>query len=191
MNKLKDSDVRRVLDKALCEKYGQNLDTKIYHELGILHGRSRIDIAVVNGILHGYEIKSESDNLLRLPTQIRDYNSVFDKVTIVTQRCHLNEIRSIVPKWWGIILLTKYKGKLNLRQVRTGKNNPNIDSFALSHFLWKNEAVEILKERDLHHGLISKPRKELYLKIAESLELDELKSCVSMKLRSRVDWLNN
>ena len=191
MSKLKDSDIREVLNKALYEKYGKNLDTKIYNELGILHGQSRIDVAVVNGILHGYEIKSESDNLFRLPTQIIDYNAVFDKVTIVTQRCHLSEIKSIVPKWWGITLLTKYKGELNLKQVRIGKSNPRIDSLSLSHFLWRDEALELLKQRDLHHGLVGKPRKQLYERIAESLDLDELRSCVSIALRSRVDWLNN
>lgn len=191
MIKLKDAEIREVLNKALYEKYGEHPDTKIYHELGVLHGRSRIDMAVVNGILHGFEIKSESDNLLRLPTQVRDYNAVFDRVTIVTQRCHLEEIKSIVPKWWGITVVTKYKGVINLRQIRLGRRNSNIDPFSLSHFLWRDEAVEILKERDLHRGLLSKPRKQLYLEISESLELDELRRCVSMKLRSRVDWLNN
>ena len=41
----------------------------ILDELGICRGRVRIDLTVVNGLLHGYEIKSERDTLARLETQ--------------------------------------------------------------------------------------------------------------------------
>jgi len=40
-----------------------------------LFGASRIDRAVVNGSVHGYEIKSETDDLTRLPAQARAYCS--------------------------------------------------------------------------------------------------------------------
>lgn len=189
--KLKDKDIRQILLIKLNETYGNRLDTKIFNELGVLHGKSRIDIAVINGVLHGFEIKSESDNLLRLPSQIKDYNAVFDRVTIVTQRCHLVEIRKIVPKWWGIMLVTNYKGKLNIKIIRKGRRNPKLDPYSMCHFLWKEEALEILKERDLHYGVMSKPRNEIYSRIAEYIDIDDLRNCISMKLRSREYETNN
>lgn len=186
---LKDNDIREVLLGELCYRHANDDETKIVNEMGVLHGQSRIDVAVINGILHGYEIKSESDNLVRLPSQIVDYNSVFDRMTIVVQRNYLDEVRKMVPKWWGIMLITKWDKKINIREVRKGKFNPNIDPFALSHLLWRDEALDILKERDLHKGYLSKPRKEIYQRLIECLEIEELRKCISKQLRSRKQWL--
>jgi hypothetical protein len=188
MQKLRDQDIRNLLLKILNEKYALDKDTLILNELGILHGQTRVDVAVVNGILHGYEIKSESDNLLRLPNQIADYNKVFDRMTIVVQSNYLELVRTMIPKWWGIILITKKRDALFHRELRKGRLNPNVDSFALSHFLWRNEALEVLKERGLQKGYLSKPRQELYEKICDSITLEEIKLTVNQRLKLRENW---
>ena len=156
--------------------------------MGILHGQSRVDVAVINGILHGYEIKSESDTLERLPSQMNDYNKVFDRMTIVVQRNYLDEVRKIIPSWWGITLVTRYKGKLHLREIRKGRVNQSVDPFSLSHLLWRGEALDILKENGLQKGYLSKPRHDLYEKICESLSLSELKTSVNQRLKMRENW---
>ncbi|WP_394531812.1 hypothetical protein C1N83_00135 [Priestia aryabhattai] len=188
MIKLKDSDIRAVLIKELENQYSNDLDTKIVHEMGILHGQTRVDIAVINGVLHGYEIKSESDTLARLPTQMIDYNKVFDRMTIVVQRNYLNKVRDIIPSWWGITLVTRYRGELHLRILRKGKFNPNVDPFSLSHLLWRREALDILKERGLQRGYLSKPRDEIYRKICSSITLSEIKLIVNQQLKRRESW---
>lgn len=185
---LKDNDIREVLLSDLCVRYSGDEETKIVNEMGVLHGQSRVDVAVINGILHGYEIKSESDNLLRLPSQIRDYNKVFDRMTIVVQRNYLEDVREIIPKWWGITLVTRYRGEINLREIRKGKLNTAVDPFALSHLLWKSEAVGILKEKGLQRGYLSKPRHDLYEKICDSIDLDEIKYLVNQRLKKRENW---
>ena len=43
----------------------------------------RIDIAVVKGALHGFEIKSDFDNLKRLARQVDLYSQVLDRATLV------------------------------------------------------------------------------------------------------------
>ncbi|MGE7795005.1 sce7726 family protein [Lysinibacillus fusiformis] len=187
MKKLKDQDIRDILDRKLNLKH-RGEDVRIVHELGVLHGQSRVDIAVVNGILHGYEIKSESDNLLRLPNQIIDYNKVFDRMTIVVQRKYLAEVKEIIPKWWGILLVTTYKGENHLREIRKGRLNPNVDSLSLSMLLWKNEALQCLKDRGLQKGYLSKPREVLYQHISDSLPLPEIKEIVNHKLKTRDNW---
>ena len=48
-------------------------DVLIIDELGLAHAQSRIDLAVFNGHLHGYEIKSAGDTLERLPRQLSFY----------------------------------------------------------------------------------------------------------------------
>lgn len=188
---LKDNDIREVLLGELFNRHIDDDETKIVNEMGVLHGQSRVDVAVINGILHGYEIKSESDTLLRLPSQINDYNLVFDRMTIVVQRNYLEEVRKIVPKWWGIMLITRSKQVINIREIRKGRINPNVDPFALSHLLWKEEALNILKERDLQKGYLSKPRKEIYKRLIECLEIHELRNCVTKQLRSREYWLTD
>jgi hypothetical protein len=45
-------------------------------EFGLEHGEVRVDVAVINGELHGYEIKSERDTLERLPRQVKAYSAV-------------------------------------------------------------------------------------------------------------------
>ncbi|BAQ09964.1 NADH dehydrogenase, FAD-containing subunit [Bacillus sp. OxB-1] len=188
---LKDNDIRKVLLYTLESRYSHDNETKIVNEMGILHGQSRVDVAVINGILHGYEIKSESDTLVRLPSQINDYSSVFDRMTIVVQRNYLEAVRTLIPKWWGIMLVTKRCDRINIREVRKGRVNPNTDPLALSHLLWRDEALEILKERGLQRGYLSKPRKVIYERLTQCLEIDELRRCISIQLRSREHWLSD
>ena len=66
---LKDSDIRKSLYNNILKKHEDASDTIVLNELGLLQGACRVDIAVVNGSLHGYEIKSEADTLDRLPYQ--------------------------------------------------------------------------------------------------------------------------
>jgi len=188
MSMLKDNDIREVLLDELYKMHSDEVGTKIVNEMGVLHGQSRIDVAVINGILHGYEIKSESDNLLRLPSQVKDYNLVFDRMSIVVQRNYLEEVRQIIPKWWGIILVTKNKQNINLRTLRKGRTNPTVDPVALSSLLWKDEALDVLKNRGLQRGYLSKPRKIIYQKIADSFSVEEIKHFVNEQLKSREDW---
>lgn len=188
MKKLKDGDIRLLLIDKLKQEYSNVKGTKIVNELGILHGQSRVDVAAINGILHGFEIKSECDTLDRLPLQMANYNKVFDRMTIVTQRKFLKEVRSIVPKWWGIWLVTRYKGQYNIRQIRKGRENNKVDLDSLSHLLWRDEAIHLLKEKGLHKGYISKPRKFLYRRLVEGIERPELQFMINEQLKLRKDW---
>ena len=86
MIKLNDKYYRELLIEELIETHSNEPDTRIIHELGIDFGSNRVDVAVVNGIIHGYEIKSDCDTLDRLPRQIQSYNKLFERMTVVTAR---------------------------------------------------------------------------------------------------------
>src|SRR5437773_2095115 len=78
-----DGDIR----KALVERLNrEDPSAAIFHELPLLRGKGRADIAAVNGVLAGYEIKSERDTLRRIVAQRNHYDSVFDVVVIVVAR---------------------------------------------------------------------------------------------------------
>jgi hypothetical protein len=98
-----DKDMRKMLISQLAEIPDfNNDDTYLINELDICGGFTRADIAIVNGQLHGYEIKSPQDNLERLPRQVPSYDEVFDTMTLITCKEHLKQAREIIPKWWGI-----------------------------------------------------------------------------------------
>ncbi|MED0759145.1 sce7726 family protein [Aneurinibacillus thermoaerophilus] len=188
MEKLKDVHVREELMRKLKEEYSYEPDTRIVNEMAVCQGTSRVDIAVINGVIHGYEIKSESDTLNRLPSQMNDYNRVFDRVTIVTASDYLEKVRDIVPEWWGIICVKNKNGKPILRKIKKGRKNPSQDALALVQLLWRDEALSILKERGLHKGYLSKPRQKLFERLVETIPLKELKLEVNRLLKQREGW---
>jgi hypothetical protein len=99
---MRDIDIRRALRLEMLRLHGDESDTRIVEELGLCQGIARVDLAVVNGSVHGYEIKSEHDTLARLPSQTDVYNRALDFVTIVTAPAHAEKIGDIVPPWWGV-----------------------------------------------------------------------------------------
>ena len=78
-----DTLIRSALKKFLTNHHAQDEKVRIIEEFGVQHGTARVDIAVINGIIHGYEIKSDQDTLRRLPRQMGVFNLVFDKITLV------------------------------------------------------------------------------------------------------------
>ena len=185
---MKDSDIRHTVLAALGSKYKSDLDTVIIEELGLCQGDGRVDIAVVNGAIHGFEIKSNEDTLRRLPGQIEIYSRTLETVTLVVGNKHLEQALKVIPKWWGVVVAKEKSGQSHLRTKRKCKSNPCLDPFAVVQLLWRNEAFEALRERGLHGGLISKPRGVLWNRLVECLPLDELMALIRNIIKSRVNW---
>jgi hypothetical protein len=182
-----DFHIRKKLRKHLHFLNKDIKDTIIVDEFDLCQGHSRIDMAVVNGTIHGYEIKSESDNLNRLPNQIEYYNKSLEKVTIVTTPTHLKKVIEKVPKWWGIIVTTKKKIKINIEDYRIASNNPSPDNSSLLSFLWKKELIYITEKFEL----ISKKnlnRQTIREIISLNLCQDEITYEVREALKSRKNW---
>lgn len=138
-----DSDIRSLLYKDLSKEpmYINDYSTIIIPEMNILNGYVRIDIAVINGLFHGYEIKSDMDTLQRLPRQAEYYGRVFDQMVLVTTPKYIEQVQSIVPSWWGI----KYYNEFNeLITIRNCSCNNNVDTYSRLTLLWKDELIELL-----------------------------------------------
>lgn len=152
-------------------------------------GASRADITVINGLMHGYELKSKSDNLLRLPQQVKYYSSIMDKTTLVVSECHAKQAMGIIPDWWGVkIAVEGARSGISLQTERRNRLNPSVDKIALSMLLWKDEMLSILSELGEDRGLKSKPRRILWTKLADLLETDDLRNLVRAKLKARINW---
>ncbi len=184
---MRDADIRNVLVPDLKLQY-DNSDTLIIQELGLCQGSVRVDVAVVNGSIHGYEIKSERDTLSRLESQQEIYNKVLDFVTIVADTRHLQKIEQTVPCWWGIDKVTEKNGIPSTCTIRPGSRNPKVDPLSLVQLLWRDEALELLRKYNLHKGITSKPRRVLWDRLANNLSLSLLSTEIREVIKKRENW---
>jgi hypothetical protein len=184
---LRDGEIRATLRSMLVSKYANDSDTLIIDELGLCQHESRVDFAVVNGELLGYEIKSDSDTLKRLPGQIKIYSRVFDRIVIVCGKSHLAGVRALVPKWWGINIARSINGIVQIRQVRSAKSNPTIDMNAVMQLVWKDEVEAILHEHGLTR-LSGKRTHELWALAIEKIDHASLRTIVRRTLKDRGNW---
>ena len=190
MSPTNDTIIRKALLEQLSKEYAANPEYRVIPELGLWHGAARIDVAVVNGVLHGFEIKSDRDTLARLPEQREAYNSVFDQVTIVVVSRHFIEAFKMIPEWWGVQIAHVGKdGSVFFNQIRESRSNPMQDDISIARLLRRREALDLLESVGMANGFHSKSRDTIYAKVVETVELETLKSYVRNVLQgSRQDW---
>lgn len=184
-----DRHIREALHRKVLKEHHGDTNTLVLNELGLRHGACRVDIAVVNGYLHGYEIKSDADTLDRLPGQVTAYGAVLDRASLVVGEKYAEKAKALLPDWWGIRVATAGpRGAINFDTVQPTRINPSIDPVALAELLWRPEAVEILRGFGTSELLLRKPRAVLYRYLAEVVELKELRDLVRKTLKARVRW---
>jgi hypothetical protein len=180
-----DAEVRSALRSYVRAKHAAEPDTVVVEELGLCRGRVRIDLAVVNGLLHGFEIKSDKDCLRRLPTQAGLYSGVFDRLTLVSGDRHLTEAIGMVPSWWGVLRYDPGADPLRFRIVRRGRRNPQRDPRLLVELLWLDEALSLLNARGAVRGVRGKPRSVVWDKICKHFDVNEIAATVRASLKVR------
>jgi len=181
--------LRKILDKEL-KKYRKNgHNAEVFEEFGVRHGTARIDFAIINGILCGYEIKSDRDTLERLPEQAKEFNAVFDKLILVVGKRHLYKAMHIIPDWWGVMVAKiDANDRVIFQTIREPENSKEQVGLSIARLLWKEEALRILEERNKADGVRHKPRKFIYERLADILDTEALKQRVSTLLISREGW---
>src|SRR5882724_5773501 len=111
---MRDRDIRLGLHRELERAHRRYAsETLFIDELGLCQGNARIDLAVVNGSLSGYEIKSERDTLQRLPHQVEVYSRALDYVTIVASNSHIAKTIDLIPEWWGVLATQSHQGDIS------------------------------------------------------------------------------
>src|SRR5262245_54342217 len=140
MQQSSDSDIRAALHRKKFKSFHGRTDTLIVDELGLVHAKARIDIAVINGCIHGFEIKSAADTLARLPVQLRLYGECLELLTIVCAGKHVAQVRKIAPRWCGILeAAVGPRGGIDFITIRAPKQNPGVKAYKLAHLLWRPE----------------------------------------------------
>jgi hypothetical protein len=178
----RDVDVRALLKRHLAGAPAAT-PTRILDELGLCEGDVRVDVAVINGELAGFEIKSPADTLARWEKQCRVYSKVLDRAWLVATEKSLAAAKA--PDWWGLIRVVETANQLGIRVWRDAKPNPSPDALAIAQLLWHAEALEALERRGLARGVRSKRRSFAWQRMIEALTLDEIRSEVRAALQAR------
>lgn len=180
-----DSEIRQALRSWLRAIYADDADSVVIEELGICRGQARIDLAVINGVIHGYEIKSDRDSLRRLGNQMDFYSKVLDKATLVVGDRYLTDVLSIVPGWWGILNVKSGRNGPRFESVRCSRDNPRQDPRSLVELLWLDDAVALLAEREAARGVRGKSRRVVWDRVCEQFALHEIAASVRGHLKAR------
>lgn len=186
---MNDHSIRKSFHKAVLNRHHSAKHTLVLDELGLMHGACRADIAVVNGKLIGFEIKSDEDSLNRLKTQVEAYNAVFDRISIVVGERYRETIPRRVPRHWGIFTTQVDKsGNVRFCLHRPAMPNPNVKPTAIARLLWRDEAIEILRNSRAPAHIFRAPRGRIYQFLARTLPLQKLKMLVREQLKARKNW---
>lgn len=109
-------------------------------------GFSKADFAIINkNNSMVIEIKTELDNLERLPYQLNDYYKAFSEVYVMTSESNFYPVyKMIKDSDIGILVLTS-QNNISLRKL-ANRNVKNLSHQELFRLLRKNEYEEMIKE---------------------------------------------
>jgi hypothetical protein len=145
---IREKDIKAALIDWLFDK-GQTEDAVIINEMVVANWSRRADIAIANGRLYAFEIKSSFDNLKRLPGQVDLFSSYFDKVTVVAASKFVPKILETYPTEIGVLEVIDQSGSAKIRQARAGRLNETRDPLVLSDFLTKAELSKLLRSEGI------------------------------------------
>lgn len=186
---LNDPLIRAGVHSKLLKRHHANPHTLVVEELGLEHGKSRVDVAVINGLIHGYEIKSDADDLSRLPHQIEIFSRVLDKLTIVTGDRLVSRCELALPPWCGIVRCNVGpRGGTNFQTIRPARQNVGVEQLSVLMLLWRNEAIDALRNRGYPPSLLRRSREVLYSELAEQLSCHEVRRLVTQTIKARTFW---
>ena len=186
---MRDFHIRAALHHKLLEPYHSDPDTLVIEELGLKHGSCRADIAIINGQLTGFEIKSDQDSLFRLERQVPMYDAVFDAVTAVVGERHRPAVASFLPIHWGILVARETEaGEVHFEIERKSKPNRATDLFAVTQLLWRTEALLLLQTTKLDLDARRLRRSLIYEHLVQNFPAVKLREEVRRCLKERSNW---
>lgn len=183
-----DRDIRAKLRASYLEKYYNDEKSKVVEELPLYYGSARIDIAVINGAFHGYEIKSDRDTLDRLPDQLAIYSQIFDYITVISGPKHVPQLEEFLPNFCGLMVVEKVGKEAKIEIATPPQLSNERNGYMVASLLWKDEAVSLLSSLGVSRGIKTKRKDQLWTILQEMLSIEELGEKVRFILRARQDW---
>jgi hypothetical protein len=185
----RDEDIRQALHQKRLAALRHHPNTIVVDELGLAHAKSRVDIAVINGCIHGYEIKSGLDTLVRFEGQFEVYRQTLQKLTFVLSPRHVDSVQKKAPDWCGLIEASQGSRKgVHFRVLRRPSKNPDVDPVMMAHLLWRSEAVRLLLELGHAEKDLRGPRIELYRLISAKMKAADIIVSIREAMIKRQVW---
>lgn len=154
-------------------------DVVLINELALENFSRRADIALVNGNIELFEIKSEADNLLRLSGQIETFTRYCDKMHVVAAPRHIEDILSSTP---NEVAVWQLDGSGIIKIVRRGKKQTLRDKQSLLRLININELKHLLRENAVK---VSIQRRKYLEAAAMELPVSMIRSGVLELLKER------
>lgn len=132
-----------LINKLLLGKHSINTTSAI-SELPV--SKSKADFILINGIAEVFEIKTELDNLERLPSQIEDYYKIFSYVSVLTSEKNYYKVFQLFKgSDVGIKVLTK-------RNTISTKKKPIFNNT----FLNPTTMFKVLRKKEFESVILKK-----------------------------------
>lgn len=195
-NVLSPIDIRCHLRTWVEDKFQLTNHDILINELGffnknpnsMIDNNYRADLALANGRLVGFEIKSEKDTLKRWEIQKVAYSNVFDEVWLCVHSKHLEKALAMTEQHIGILLIDNYGSLAVVRQATKNHGFNNI--YDLSGLLWREEIDELTKSYKIKVKSRT-TKKEVREMLAEHLSLEQVRDFVLQKIKLRKANLDN
>ncbi|MEZ2577935.1 sce7726 family protein [Buttiauxella ferragutiae] len=179
---LREQDVKIALIDWLFKK-GLLSDAAIINEMVVANWSRRADIAIANGHLQAFEIKSDFDSLKRLDGQLQIFTSRFEKVTVVCSPKFTCEVTNRVRPDVGIIEYHTDNHGVRFKVIQRGRVCSRLNKNVYLSFLLKAELKNLLIENgnntsnDLNRNSLEA--------IAEKLPLNKIRGFVLSSIKKR------
>lgn len=186
---LKPNEIRGILRQWVSQNFSLKAGDVLINELGFVNkdpkstvdSTFRADLAVANGRLVGFEIKSELDTLKRWIIQMEAYSKVFDEVWLCSHGKHIAKALEVTPSHIGIMVVDDLS---SLAVIRKPSINHHLRAYDLSGLLWRDEINELCR---IHHIKITSRanKREAREVLAKALPLDIIKGFTLERLKTR------
>lgn len=139
-------------DPRVRERLVPYLEARGYRPLGeisLASNKTRIDVIGMNdGVLCGFEIKSEADDLKKLKKQARRYRRYFEQLYLVAAERHVQAAMEMLPRYWGIWVVRPSASGVHIVRkaapARTARTNTHQKAAPLAELMWKAELIDVL-----------------------------------------------
>jgi Holliday junction resolvase len=148
-------------------------------------------LALYNEETYAIEIKSEKDDLRRLPEQIQEYERIFDHTIIFTTPNHINKITSITKKRISLFEITKngeVEAKFNCFFVRNlTRKKDMLATINLSYLIKHLNIPDILNSDDMRHKAMRLKKQEIRMLLFSFFQ-DKLKDSFDVFIKERMGF---
>ncbi|MDC4753649.1 sce7726 family protein [Acinetobacter baumannii] len=183
-------DIRTALRNWVYKKFELKQNDILINELGFWNKDPestvdcsfRADLALANGRLVGFEIKSQKDSLKRWTSQMIAYNNVFDEIWLCSHGKHLHRALDITDKHIGVLAVDD-SGSITV--VRYAAENRKLNFYDLSGLLWKEELLAFASLNNIIEVKSRMTKNEIRDILSKCSNLNKLKPYVLQKLKER------